>query len=123
MSPQTRVPTRRPYRTLLEAFLAWKLFLFAIAFGCSVVGGAYDTSAGLVVQGSAGSNGAGAAGLLTGLVGPRLLARFTSWDAIYFVSIARRGYRFEQEWAFGGGLPVVVGGILKGERLISCLSN
>ncbi|KAK4237236.1 glycosyltransferase [Achaetomium macrosporum] len=113
MPPQNRrVQTTRPYRALLAAFAAWKLFLFAIALGSSVVGDAYDTSAELVVQGSASSNGTGV-GQLTGL-GPRLIARFTSWDAIYFVSIARRGYRFEQEWAFGAGLPVVVRGVLKG---------
>ena len=104
-----------PHRTLLTSFLAYKLFLFAIAFGSSLVGDAYDTSAGLVV--GAGSNGGGvggAVGPLTGL-GSGLVARLTSWDAVYFTSIARRGYRFEQEWAFVGGLPTVVRGVVKCE--------
>jgi hypothetical protein len=33
----------------------------------------------------------------------RLLQTLTRWDAIYFASIAERGYVFEQEWAFGWG--------------------
>ncbi|KAL2020396.1 hypothetical protein VTK56DRAFT_8439 [Thermocarpiscus australiensis] len=97
------MPACRPYRTLLASFAAWKLFLFAIALGSSLVGEAYDTSAGLVVQDHR------AASAPAGLV-----ARLASWDAVYFVSIARRGYRFEQEWAFGGGLPVLVRGLVSG---------
>ncbi|KAK4127261.1 glycosyltransferase family 76 protein [Parathielavia appendiculata] len=95
----------RPYHTLLLSFAAWKLFLFAVTLGSLLVGEAYDTSAGLVVQGP-GSGGNHSVS--------RLIARLTSWDAIYFVSISRRGCRFEQDWAFCGGLPVVVRGFVKG---------
>lgn len=104
----------RPYRTLLTSFAAWKLFLFAITLGSTLVGEAYDTSADLVVRGLAGSD-APAIGRPTTDLGTSLIARLTSWDAIYFVTAARRGYRFEQEWAFGAGLPVVVRGLLSGE--------
>ncbi|KAK4103250.1 glycosyltransferase family 76 protein [Parathielavia hyrcaniae] len=90
----------RPYRTLFFSFAAWKLFLFAITLGSLLVGEAYDTSAGLVVQGPGRSGD--------------LIARLSSWDAIYLVSVARRGCRFEQDWAFCGGLPVVVRWSLRG---------
>ncbi|KAG7286206.1 ER membrane glycoprotein subunit of the GPI transamidase complex-like protein [Staphylotrichum longicolle] len=116
-----------PHRTILASFFAWKLFLLAIALGSTLVGDAYDTSAGLVVQGSSGLGlpgkddrlvgGGGGTGGGTGGglgLGRALVSRLSSWDAIYFVSVARRGYRFEQEWAFGAGLPVVVRGVLNG---------
>jgi hypothetical protein len=90
------------YRALLGAFVAWKLFLFAVVFGSSLVGDTYDTSAGLVIQGGDGEEAG-------------LVARLASWDAIYFVSIAHRGYRFEQDWAFGAGLPLAIRALLKGE--------
>lgn len=110
-----------PYRTLLASFAAWKLFLFAIALGSSLVGDAYDTSAGLVVEGVGNSIKSSNDGpsSLTGSFGSRLISRLTSWDAIYFTSVARRGYRFEQEWAFGGALPVVVRGAIKGKPIHS----
>lgn len=105
-----------PYRTLLASFAAWKLFLFAIALGSSLVGDAYDTSASLVVEVVGNSTKSSNDGpSLTGSFGSRFISRLTSWDAIYFTSVARRGYRFEQEWAFGGALPVVVRGVIKGE--------
>ncbi|KAK1759611.1 GPI mannosyltransferase 2 [Echria macrotheca] len=83
-----------PYRTLAAAFAIWKVFLVAVVVG-SCVGDAYDTSASLAVSRDS------------------ILTRFASWDAVYFVSIARRGYRFEQEWAFGAGLPVALRGVIQ----------
>src|SRR3954469_25581512 len=85
-----------PLRTLIAAFSAWKLVLLAIAVG-SCVGDAYDTSGRLVVLGNGDSSRS------LGFPG-QLASRFASWDAIYYVSTARRGYRFEQEWAFGTAL-------------------
>ena len=35
----------------------------------------------------------------------RWLEPFLRWDALYFASIATRGYRYEQELAFSPGLP------------------
>lgn len=99
-----------PYRTLLTSFAAWKLFLFAIVLGSTLVGDAYDTSGGLLLQGPANGD---AATRPAGL-GTTLIARLTSWDAIYYVSAARRDYVFEQEWAFGAGLPFVVRTLLQG---------
>jgi phosphatidylinositol glycan class V len=116
----TPTPHRNPYLTLLTTFTAWKAFLLLLTLGSILAGDAYDTSAGLVVQGRPGtgtdsgigssSHGGGSPSWAT-----TLATRLTSWDAIYFVSSARRGYRFEQEWAFGAGLPGVVRGVLGGE--------
>jgi phosphatidylinositol glycan class V len=118
MAARVRVPAAakahpRPHRTLLASFAAWKLFLFAIALGSTLVGDAYDTSAALVVEDGPDASTHGQRLLLSGL-GSRLVTRLTSWDAIYFVSSARRGYRFEQEWAFLAGLPTVVRALLRG---------
>lgn len=99
---------RHPVRTLVTVFAAWKTLLFLIAAG-SIVGGAYDTSASLTLDGSAVSGNSSSA--------PTLIARLTSWDAIYFTQVARRGYLFEQEWAFGSGIPLVVSYLIKGESL------
>lgn len=83
-----------PVQTLAVAFLGWKALLLAIAAGTRV-GSTYDTSTTLMLAGLNQSQ-------------PALLTRLTSWDAIYFVQIARRGYLFEQEWAFGYGLPAII---------------
>lgn len=94
-----------------------------IAVGSTLVNDrAYDTSADLLLVGNDqplssvkdDGNGAGVAELLRNF-GKRLVTRFTSWDAIYFVSAAKRGYVYEQEWAFGTGLVVCVRGVLNGE--------
>ena len=96
-----------PIQTLLKTFTLWKLFLLTITIGsCLVNSEAYDTSAGLVVLDYAPDSS-------NHDLKRRIVARLSSWDAIYFVSAARRGYRFEQEWAFGSALPVTVRGILQ----------
>lgn len=94
---------QHPVRSLIGAFAAWKTLLLAIAIG-SGVGPAYDTS--------------------TTLVSPLVLSpkesawdlatKLTRWDAIYYVQSARRGYLFEQEWAFGSGLPTVIAFFARG---------
>jgi len=104
--PQPEHVLSHPYRTLTAAFAVWKLFLFTVAVGSSV-GDAYDTSAALAVLGNDESSSPPT------LIG-RLATRFASWDAIYFVSAARRGYLFEQEWAFGTALPLAIRGIIAG---------
>lgn len=98
-----------PSATLATVFAAWKLFLLAIAAG-SQVGPTYDTSSSLLAPDAAGA-GAGAGGALQGLV-----TRLTSWDAVYFVKSAQRGYLFEQEWAFSSALPKCISLIIRGER-------
>jgi phosphatidylinositol glycan class V len=98
-----------PLRTLIAAFAVWKLIILAIAAG-SCIGDAYDTSGALIVLGNRES------ALTRSFLG-ELASRFTSWDAIYYVSAARRGYRFEQEWAFGAALPITIRTIITGNSL------
>lgn len=95
-----------PYRTLAITFVAWKAFLLAIAAG-SLVGPTYDTSSSLL---TASATGDGHAGPVADLV-----TRLSSWDAIYFVKAAERGYIFEQEWAFGSALPLCISFLVRGE--------
>ncbi|RYP31536.1 hypothetical protein DL767_005714 [Monosporascus sp. MG133] len=79
------------------AFASWKALLLAIAIGSSV-GPAYDTSSTLISPVISSPNESAF----------DIATKLTRWDAIYFVQAARRGYLFEQEWAFGGGLPTVI---------------
>ncbi|ORY61537.1 GPI mannosyltransferase 2 [Pseudomassariella vexata] len=90
-------------RILIQAFLAWKSLLLLIAVSSGLGPGAYDTSSTLLSPDAVSFKES-----------PFDLAtRLTRWDAIYFVQNARRGYVFEQEWAFGGGLPTVISGVVK----------
>lgn len=95
----TSINDGSPYATLTATFLSWKALLFAIAAG-SRVGPTYDTSSSLLVPGSP----------------PTFLARLSSWDAVFFLKAAERGYLFEQEWAFGSALPNCISLITRGRR-------
>ncbi|KAL2266180.1 hypothetical protein VTJ83DRAFT_5532 [Remersonia thermophila] len=106
-----------PHRTLATAFVAWKLALFLIACGAVLAGEAYDTSADLVIHGTGSGTTVSRDSFAT-----RLVTRFCSWDAIYFVSIARGGYLHEQFWAFGSGLPGVVRGVVAAGRRLGLVS-
>jgi phosphatidylinositol glycan class V len=72
---------RRPRFYLTVGFLLWKSLLFSISRLSPRPG--YDTST----------------TLLEGVSDSSLLS-LVRWDAIYFTEAARRGYIFEQEWAF-----------------------
>ncbi|KAJ4414315.1 ER membrane glycoprotein subunit of the GPI transamidase complex-like protein [Gnomoniopsis sp. IMI 355080] len=92
-----------PYRTLTVFFVAWKVLLLAIAAG-SQVGPLYDTSSELLTLSSE-----------PGAETPvrNLITRLCSWDAIYFIKNAQRGYLFEQEWAFGSALPACISLVIR----------
>ncbi|KAJ3573739.1 hypothetical protein NPX13_g4594 [Xylaria arbuscula] len=87
-----------PLRSLSSIFISWKIFLFAIALG-SGVGPAYDTSSTLLLSPEQTTHDESIFDLAT---------RLTRWDAIYYIQASRRGYLFEQEWAFASGLPTIV---------------
>ncbi|KAI5859312.1 glycosyltransferase family 76 protein [Durotheca rogersii] len=89
-----------PISSLVGSFVTWKAFLLAVALG-SGVGPAYDTSSTLLAPETASPDE-----LLFDLA-----TKLTRWDSIYFTQAARRGYLFEQEWAFGTGLPTVISSI------------
>ncbi|KAJ4192528.1 ER membrane glycoprotein subunit of the GPI transamidase complex-like protein [Fusarium falciforme] len=89
-----------PILTLTAAFTGWKALLLSIAVGASI-GPDYDTSTSLFFE-AVHKDTPGHASLA---------ARLTRWDALYFMHDARVGKVYEQEWAFGVGLPVVVRGV------------
>ncbi|KAG8157562.1 hypothetical protein KVR01_012604 [Diaporthe batatas] len=99
--PATSTDSGSPFTTLTAAFLSWKAVLLAIAAAASRVGPAYDTSASLLVPHGQ----------------PTILTRLSSWDAIYFLRAAERGYLFEQEWAFSSALPNCIALIIRALRI------
>lgn len=91
---------------LVVVFATWKSLLLCVA---SVSPGpGYDTSTQLLLR-SASYHTTGGPTIIT-----KTVSKLVRWDALYFVSAAHRGYRFEQEWAFGWGLTQVVSAIAKG---------
>ncbi|KAJ4393354.1 ER membrane glycoprotein subunit of the GPI transamidase complex-like protein [Gnomoniopsis smithogilvyi] len=92
-----------PYWTLTVTFVAWKILLLAIAAG-SQVGPLYDTSSSLLTFDPEH-------GAQTSI--RNLVTRLCSWDAIYFIKNAQRGYLFEQEWAFGSALPTCISLVIR----------
>lgn len=96
-----------PYKTITAVFVAWKVLLLAVAAG-SQVGATYDTSSSLLILHPHTEDN-------SSLV-RTFITRLVSWDAIYFVKAAQRGYLFEQEWAFGSALPTCISLIIRGLR-------
>ncbi|KAI9753883.1 MAG: 60S ribosomal protein L8B [Chaenotheca gracillima] len=95
-----------PNLSLLTFFIGWKAWLLLVAYLSP--GPAYDTSTSLLLAQSQDLPN------LTRSPAPTpdsfgLLEKLTRWDAIYFMRVARRGYLFEQEWAFGWGFTKLVG--------------
>ena len=89
---------------LVKAFLAWKALILSLVLVTTFVP-SYDTSTSLALNLPADHTPNSP---LPSSLGDALASRLTRWDAIYFTSIAHRGYLFEQEWAFGPGLPYLV---------------
>ena len=77
-------PLVHPKTSIVLFFTAWKAALIAIALASP--GPGYDTSTTLLPS-----------------HGDLISDAFVRWDAIFFTQIARRGYLFEHEWAFGWG--------------------
>ena len=108
---------QNPIRTLLLSFAAWKSLLLLVAL-CSP-GQDYDTSTSLVLT-HAHAHPQYLQHLQPGHEFPStditplptplhyIATKLTRWDAIYFTQTAARGYRFEQEWAFGWGLTRLI---------------
>ncbi|EJT80331.1 GPI mannosyltransferase 2 [Gaeumannomyces tritici R3-111a-1] len=108
MMPKVSSPTS----TVIRLFAAWKGTLLLIALGSAIVGPAYDTSGGLLLADRGGDILDNHSTTAVSAV----LTRLVSWDAIYFVESADRGYVFEQEWAFGYGPPTIISWIVKALR-------
>ena len=107
-----------PKTSLMICFIAWKSIFFIIALASPGVG--YDTSTTLLLNEFVR---AGESSSLLRLLSSRLYTNFVRWDAIYFTQIARRGYLFEQEWAFGWGFTTLLAVIGKGRNLTALSLN
>ena len=88
---------RYPRLRLIAYFAAWKTLLLCIAVLSP--GPGYDTSTTL----SQSSDMLPYFHENSSSVLEFLIGKLVRWDAIYFTQIARRGYLYEQEWAFGWG--------------------
>lgn len=75
--------TEHPKSALCILFVLYKSLLLCIAFSCP---GAFDTSTSL-----------------SGWPDGGVLSKLISWDALWFTNVAQRGYRWEQDWAWGWG--------------------
>ena len=97
-----------PKLLLMLWFTLWKLLLLCVALISP--GPGYDTSTILfhsnpdLIDPTAKSKAYVVASL----------SKLVRWDAIYFVEIARRGYSWEQEWAFGWGFTKLLALVSKG---------
>jgi len=107
-------PRSAPIRTLIFIFALRTIVLLGLAFVATLAFPAwspfgYDTSSTHLFADSKtsgnGNNNNNAASLVQ-----RFATSVTRWDAIYFVNIGTRGYKWEQDWAFGNGLGYIVSG-------------
>lgn len=99
----------RPKFALVASYTLWKLLLVCIALLSP--GAGYDTSTTLLhpnprLLGTAAESGWDLSARLNSLV---------RWDAVYYTEIARHGYSWEQEWAFGWGFTNFMALASKGE--------
>lgn len=101
-------PLDSPHQSLLYLFIAYKALILFIALFSP--GPGYDTSATLLTPPA--GNGSSLTALFE-LVAEKL----TSWDAIYFTTVARRGYLYEQEWAFAWGWTHLISFFSSGSQL------
>ncbi|THW94936.1 mannosyltransferase [Aureobasidium pullulans] len=85
-------------RALACLFVFWKLLLLCIAYASP--GPGYDTSTNLLLL---RAQSAQSENTLLAHLAKRLVSKLVRWDALYFISVAQRGYLFEQEWAWGWG--------------------
>jgi GPI mannosyltransferase 2 len=88
----------RPLVSILTFFTVFKALLLSIAISAAVAPD-YDTSTTLFFTRHAAIAG------IPSAASPA--QRLTRWDAIYYMSAVRNGYVFEQDWAFGLGLPTL----------------
>ena len=101
-------PLDHPKKFLVLSFVTWKLILLCIAF--TSPGPGYDTSSFLFHSDLDLAQTKSRAGWEPA----SRLRSLVRWDAIYFTETARRGYLWEQEWAFGWGFSNLVAVTRKG---------
>lgn len=99
-------PLDRPVRSLILLFAAWKILLLFIAILSP--GPGYDTSTSLAQP-------VHASNVFENAIA-HLCNKLTRWDALYYTKVAKRGYLYEQEWAFGWGFTRTIALFVKGRN-------
>ncbi|KAG5439050.1 hypothetical protein PCANB_002383 [Pneumocystis canis] len=79
---------------LTISFLGYKVILVLICTLSSFLN-VYDTSTSLILKQPKN-------------ILQKIIASLTRWDNIYYITLARRGLLFEQEWAFGPAFPYLI---------------
>ena len=103
-------PLDHPKKFLFTSFITWKLLLLCIAITSQ--GPGYDTSTVLLHSDLDLANIERGSGWKPAA----RLRNLVRWDAFYFTQAARRGYLWEQEWAFGWGFTTLVAVTSRGDR-------
>lgn len=104
----------KPYQSLTRVFLLSKFLLLILA--CLSPGPGYDTSTQLLFRLSTAIT-RGEAQPLPEKAIQHIASKLVRWDAIYFVSNAKDGYVYEQEWAFSWAIANVI------RRLARCMED
>lgn len=110
-------PLDHPKSFLVLSFIVWKLILLCIAL--TSPGPGYDTSTALLHP---YLNLAQPRSVSEWELAPRL-SSLVRWDAVYFTQLARRGYLWEQEWAFGWGFTNLVAVTSRGNHHAALLAS
>lgn len=92
---------RHPYGSLTITFLLWKVLGLILALLSP--GPGYDTSTDLLFSLDITHNHHQRVNLFQSIA-HSLSLKLVRWDAIYFVSAAKHGYIYEQQWAFSWAL-------------------
>lgn len=104
----SKMPTSSPWAIICFTFLVVKSLLLLVTFASPAPG--YDTSSQLYFSPPEHHHSAAAKT-------PALVYKFVRWDAFYFLSVARDGYRWEQQWAFGWGWTQTIAHTVTGESI------
>jgi phosphatidylinositol glycan class V len=96
-------------QALFWLYFACKLLLLCIAHVSP--GPGYDTSTNLLLL---RAQSASSENTLPAAFAKQLVSKLVRWDALYFISVAQRGYLYEQEWAWGWGYTKSLGCLSKG---------
>lgn len=102
--------SENPKTFLVLSFIAWKSILFCIAL--SSPGPGYDTSTVLLHL----NHDLAQVKPVSEWEPASRLVNLIRWDAIYFTQLARRGYLWEQEWAFGWGFTNLIAVTRRGDH-------
>lgn len=118
-SSEMILPTReqirdKPYESLTRVFLLSKFLLLILA--CLSPGPGYDTSTQLLSQLSTSNSDNEASSPLRSIA-QHISSKLVRWDAIYFVSNAKDGFGYEQQWAFSWSLSTII------NRLTHCMGT